>query len=148
MKSSEQHIEMGKMRRRRDQTDCQKFVNWLQERNPFTFEDEHLHSLSLGMVSEVGADDVNCENAEELGSAIHLKLDNVVLSKAKISHKDQLRSLNTLQNSARVDGKAESVNPTMLFLRLTAIAQRQEEDIEDYFSHELQQCLCPFLKEF
>ena len=64
--SSQQHVDLGQTRRCKNQSDCQKFVQWLKERNPFLFEDEHLHSLSLGLVSN-GRDDVNCENLEEVG---------------------------------------------------------------------------------
>ena len=52
MKSSEQHVEMGMSRRSRDYLDCQKILEWLQIRNPFQYEDQNLHSFSLGLVSD------------------------------------------------------------------------------------------------
>ena len=138
VKSSEQHVEMGVARRSRDYTDCQKFLEWLQQRNPFLYEDQHLHSLSIGLVS-TDRDDVNCDEAEEVGLAIQEKLDGMRMLTCKIKRKDQVQSLITLQNKIKVDGHSVSVNPTMLFTRLVAVAQREKEDIEEFFSFELTQ---------
>ena len=76
VKSSEQHVEMGITRRSRDHRDCQKFLEWLQQRNPFLYEDNCLHSLSLGMISDE-CDAVNCDQAEEVGQAIQDQLDGI-----------------------------------------------------------------------
>ena len=84
--SREQHVEMGVTRQSKDNADCEKFLTWLQEQNPFSFEGEHLHSLSSGLISKCTHDLVNCEIAEELGKQIQKKLD-------KLSVTDQLRSL-------------------------------------------------------
>ena len=68
--SSEQHFEMGATRTKRDYNDCKKFLKWLEERNPFLCSSKNLHSLSTGLVSITGHDDVNCENAEDIGFKI------------------------------------------------------------------------------
>ena len=52
VKSSKQHVEMGMERCSKDHSDCQKLLEWLQKRNPFLYDDEGLHSLSLGLVSD------------------------------------------------------------------------------------------------
>ena len=137
LNTSEQHVEMGVTRKSKDYADCKKFLNWHQERNPFNFEDEHLHSLSSGLVSKCTHDEVNCEKAEELGDQIQNKLDKVAVTNAKISRKDQLLPLKSLSNSIKVEGKAVSINPTLLFTRLSAIVQREEENVENYFSFEM-----------
>ena len=59
IKYSEQHIEMGSARRVRDFDDGCKFVEWLKKRNPFTYVDTHLQSLSSGLISVSGQDGVN-----------------------------------------------------------------------------------------
>ena len=71
-KSSEQHEEIGKSRTKQDYQDCLKFFNWLTRRNPFLIPDGNLHSLSGGMVSIQGKDDVNCERAEDIGKKFKL----------------------------------------------------------------------------
>ena len=49
----------------------------------------------------------------------------------------QLKSLDSLTKLIHISGqKALHLNPTVLFVRLAAVAQR-EEDVEDYFDFEL-----------
>ena len=100
------------------------------------FEDEHLHSLSLGLVSNC-RDGVNCENSEEVGLLMQKQLDNVKMPKCKIKRTDQVKSLITLQHSFKVDGKPVSFDPTTLFIRLTAVTQRESDDIEGFFEFQL-----------
>ena len=45
-KTSEQHDEIGKSRTIQDYKDCQRFYEWLTDRNPFHNADENLYSLS------------------------------------------------------------------------------------------------------
>ena len=81
--SSEQHLEMGCKRRKRDFEDGKKFYRWFETRNPFTYKDCDLHSLSLGTVSIDGKDNVNCENAEAIGKRIQTYLNGVIFTNAK-----------------------------------------------------------------
>ena len=136
LKSSEQHIEIGPTRKNRDYQDGTKFREWLEQHNPFSFEDAHLHSLSTGWVSMVGEDEVNCEKAEDLGLAIHQKLDNEKLAKASIKRKDKLCPIESLGNTVKIEKKSIYMSPTILFTRLAAVAQR-DEDVEQYFSYEM-----------
>ncbi|KAG1701696.1 hypothetical protein GQR58_004720 [Nymphon striatum] len=53
--------EMGVTRKSKDYVDCEKFITWFQERNPFNFKDEHLHSLSSGLVSKTTHDQEHSE---------------------------------------------------------------------------------------
>ena len=64
MKSSEQPIEMGMPRRSRDYLDCQNILEWLQIRNLFQYDDQNLHSLSLGLVSD-GKDEINFDKQKK-----------------------------------------------------------------------------------
>ena len=86
-KSSEQHRDLRPSRRKQDKEQGLKFTAWLQERNPFGFEDENLHSLSTEIISMARKDSVNCEDAEELGLKIKKELDNVSLSATTITRK-------------------------------------------------------------
>ena len=136
MKTSEQHVDLSSSRRKRDKEDGLKFTTWLEESNPFTYEDKHLHSLSTGIVSIEGKDNVNCERAEGLGLIIQKELDNTSLSSASIKRKHQIKPLDTLLNTVKVNEVKVYLNATTLFTRLAAIAKR-EDDEERYFSHEL-----------
>ena len=46
VKTSEQHTDASEPRRKRDLEDFTRFKNWLKERNPFTFTNTNLQSLS------------------------------------------------------------------------------------------------------
>ena len=129
---------MGKNRRIKDTEDCQKFFDWIEVRNPFNMIDSNLHSLSTGSVSMRGKDKVNCDDAESIGAKIQSKLDNAIFTEAKILKRDLIVSLDALTNEPLdIDSKDPvSVNPTLLFTRLAAIAER-EDDVEQYFDYEL-----------
>ena len=96
-KRSEQHIELGNSRKSRDLADCLKFYDWIKYRNPFTFQDEHLHLLSSGLVSK-SDDMVNCDQAVELEHQIHRQLDTISYKDATIKRKDQMVSLDRLMH--------------------------------------------------
>ena len=91
-KSSEQHEEIGKSRTKQDYQDCLKFLNWLTIRNAFLIPDENLHSLSSGMVSIQGKDDVNCKRAEDIGKKIQAALGNTAYNNASVKRKDQIKT--------------------------------------------------------
>ena len=105
--------------------------------NPFEYNDTNLHSLASGFVSISGKDEVNCEEAEELGSRIHNIPEGKTVLDAKIRRKDQMKALvDTLQNTIKIDEVKVYVNSTVLFTRLAAVAKR-EEDEENFFQYEL-----------
>ena len=68
-------------------------------RNPFLIPDENIHSLSSGMMSIKGKDDVNCERAEDLGNDIQAALDNISYNSTPVKRKDQLKTLASLHHS-------------------------------------------------
>ena len=109
---------------------------WLKERNPFEFVDANLHSLYSGLISVAGKDQVNCDNAEQLGATIHQQLDGSSLANANIKRRDCFTSLASLFNIVKVDDKQVFLDPIVLFTQLTAIAQR-EDDVEKYFPFEM-----------
>ena len=135
--SSDQHAEMSPKRMLIDTNDHMAFYRWIESRNPFNMEDEHLYSLSSGLVSIKDEDNVNAEKAEEIGLAIQESLNNVSFTEAKIKRKMHLNSLADLTESVNIPGdKSLHLNPTSLFVRLTAVTQR-EENVEEYFAYEM-----------
>ena len=136
IKSSEQHVDVTEARRCKDTHDYEKIKNWLEERNPFIYSDENLHSLSTGLTSTIGKDAANCEESKKLGKEIHNKLDGETMATATIKRKDQFKSLGSLINTVKIGDSSEIINPTILFTRLTAMAQH-EEDVEKYFNYEM-----------
>ena len=58
------------------------------------------------------------------------------ITQATIKRSEQVRSLDHLYPGIKVDKKKVNINPTILFSRLIAIVQR-EEDMAPYFDYEL-----------
>ena len=92
-------------------------------------------SLSSGLTAS-SDDDVNCDQTEQIGTKIHSQLDNVSIIDASIKRNDQVRSLEYLQPGIQVEKKKININPTLLFSRLIAVVQR-EEDMAPFFKYEL-----------
>ena len=110
-------------------------------------EGEHLYSLSNGLVSIKGQDDVYPEDTEKVGAAIHETLDNLAFTEAKIKRKMQLKLLYFLTDSINIPGKkAVQLNPANLFVILATVAQRQE-DVEEYFEYEMTNYPMPIYKD-
>ena len=136
VKTNDQHVDVTEARRKQDSIDYESLKAWLKERNPFEFADANLHSLSSGLISVAGKDQVNCDNAEQLGATIHQQLDGSSLANANIKRQDCFNSLASLFNIIKVDDKQVFLDPIVLFTRLTAIAQR-EDDVEKHFQFEM-----------
>ena len=64
------------------------------------------------------------------------KMDNIPLSEAKGKRKDSVVGFNDKMSSVNVDDKSVAINPTLLFVRLAALAGR-EDNIDKYFKYEL-----------
>ena len=136
---SDQNKELGETRRSKDLEHIDKFHNWFKTRNIFLVEDGNLYSLSTGLVSEIGKDDVNCEDAEEIGRLIQRTFDDSVVNACCIKRKDLLKPISSLLNTKTKTGKDKSIttdNEQALFIRLIAIADRVDS-IETVFKHEL-----------
>ena len=134
-RTSEQHIELGKSRVKRDNEDLTKLMNLFEIHNPFDVTESLLKSLSTGLtISDMM--DVNCDEAEKVGYAIQSKLDGVCLEEAKIKRKDKVTTLDSLRPGVKIDKTTVHIDPNILFTRLTAIVQ-SEDDVAAQFFYEL-----------
>ena len=79
---------------------------------------------------------ITFDQPEEVGRKIQKHLDNISVLEASIKKSEQVKSLNHLYPGIQVDKEKVQINPTLLFSRLIAIVQR-EEDITPYFDYEL-----------
>ena len=125
-KTSEKHDKIGKSRTIQDYKDCQRFYEWLTDRNPFHNADENLYSLSTGIVSSKDKDHANCEQAEEVGKTIQHGLD-ILFDTATIKEKDQITNLESLQDSKATKSKEEMAEPSVMFNRLITVATREDD---------------------
>ena len=88
--NSEQHVELGRSREKRDNTDLQKLLLWFNCDGPLNLAEFCLKSLFTGLVA---SENINCDNAEAVGEAIQNALDNVCIEDAVIPRKAQVRTL-------------------------------------------------------
>ena len=63
-------------------------------------------------------------------------MDGKTVLDAKIGRKDQMKALDALQNTIKIDEVKVYVNSTVLFTRVATVAKR-EEDEENFFQYEL-----------
>ena len=133
--TSEQHVDLGTSRSNRDFHDLNNIQQWFDQHEPFDLTEKRLRSLSSGLIA---ADDdcINCDKVEEIGARIQEQLDNLSIPDASIRRKDQIQALNHLYPAIQIDKQKVHFNPSILFTRLTAILQR-EEDIKPFFDYEL-----------
>jgi hypothetical protein len=131
-----QHPELGKSRTKRDNEDLSKILEFLELHNPFSTSDGRLRSLTSGTAT-AESDNINCDNAENVGSAIMLKMDGISFNNIKLKRSDHVRTLAHITTAATAGvQKKLNIDPTMLFNRLLVIMQRSS-DLEKYFAYEL-----------
>ena len=74
-KTSEQHIELGKNRIKRDNADFKKIELFFEVHNPFDPEEPDLRNLFTGLTAKTD-DQINCDQTEEIGKIINEKRTN------------------------------------------------------------------------
>ena len=136
VKRSEQHIDFGPSRLTQNHTDWKRFKDWLTARNPFTFEDSNLHSLSTGFISIAGEDEINCDDSGRTGANIQAGMDGKTFTEVRFKRNDQAKPLDWYQNTVTIDEVKVYINSKSLLTRLAAVAKR-EENGESYFYYEM-----------
>ena len=134
--TSHQHVEFGEARRQHDLRDMNKFLDWFRSYDPFDDNVPQLRSLASGLAASEG-DGINCDEAEKVGSEIQRSLDSVSVRNATIKRRHMVHTLNELKPGVKVDKQTVQIDPSILFLRCTALAQRENEDITAYFANEM-----------
>ena len=103
-------------------------TQWFDQHEPFDLTEERLQPLSSGLVA-ADSDCINCDKVEEVEARIQKQLVNLNTS---IKRKDQIKSLNHLYPAIQIDMQKMHFDPSVLFNRLSAILQI-EEDIKPFF---------------
>ena len=125
VKRSKQHIDFGPSRLTQDHTDWKRFKDWLTARNPFTFEDSNLHSLSTGFISIAGEDEINCDDSKRTGANIQAGMGGKSFTEVRLKRNDQAKPLDWYQNTVAIDEVKVYISSTTLFTRLAAIAKKK-----------------------
>ena len=145
-KTSEQHIELGASRSTRNCEDVSKVQICFDQHEPFNSNEHRLRSLASGLTASDG-DGINCDKTKEVVLKLQKQLDNISVLEASIKRSEQVKSLDHLYPAVQVDKQKVHINPTLLFSRLIAIVQR-EEDMSPYFDYELTSMPTSIFKDY
>ena len=124
-----------------------KCLDWFRSHDPFDGNVPQLRSLASGLASSEG-DGINCDETEKVGSEIQRSLDSVSVRNATIKRRQMVHTLNELKPGVKVDKQTVQIDPSILFLRCTAPAQRENEDITAYVAHEMTEVPTSLFRDF
>ena len=133
--TSDQHIEIGISRRKKDTEALKKLVDWFENNNPFDPNYPALRSLSSGITTSP-EDNINYDGVEIVGKSIQNKLDTLSTEECKIKRTDQVKTLVHLHNGIKVDGNTVHINLSVLFSRLILLVKK-EANRTKYFVYSL-----------
>ena len=120
---------------KRDNDDFQKVCSFFNKHNPFVIHDG-LICLTSGLSDT--KNDVNCDQAEDIGKLVQENMNDKMYSEVKSKKSDKVKNLQSLYSTVKVYGEKVDINPLALFLRLITVIERQPQiDIKSYFEYEL-----------
>ncbi|KAE8745769.1 hypothetical protein FOCC_FOCC007485 [Frankliniella occidentalis] len=133
--SSEQHVELRDSRVDRDTRHLQKFTDWLREHSPFAVQE---HPLKVMCVStgKLGADEVNCYKAKEVGLGLMRQMYGQNFGHATAKKKGIVVPLSYSGPVKKKKLSAEEINSNLLFMRMCRVGVTPEK-LKEYLKHEL-----------
>ena len=123
-KSSDQHHETSCSRQKRDCSDTQNIIDFLQKVIPFKGGTNVLRNIVTGMVS---SSNVNVEVALSVGDKIMSKMTGRTIQEFIPRRVDQC-VLMTTKGTQLENEKHSHVDPDLLFQRLVTVARRSDKD--------------------
>ena len=138
------HVDLGRSRRRRDFDDVTKLLQWFEDRNPFSLRDKRLHSLASGRAA-ADSDEITCDSAESVGLKIMKKMDGLPFKEVVLKKADRAKTLAQVNSKSVVGDQKLAIDGNILFSRLIIIMQRSS-NMEPYFQYELTAEPCALFK--
>ena len=126
--TSEQNVDLSCSRIMRDNNDLQTLTDWFDVHDPVYNDEPCLKSLSTELI---GAGAINFDKAKEIGQKIEETFDGVKMEEASIKHKDKVRNFKDLMPTTNIDDKDVHIDLTILFSRLTALANFKENILDN-----------------
>ncbi|KAK3108216.1 hypothetical protein FSP39_003394 [Pinctada imbricata] len=131
--SSEQHKDSYAPRQARNAKDMKTLSDFLQERDPFQADMKELRNIDNGVTADAN---VNVDHCLEVGQKIVKSLAGQDAMTHVFKRKHQATTLAT-KTSVKVDDELISVDPQLMFQRLTTIARETSPDLSEIFKYEL-----------
>ena len=141
--TSDQHVEIGKLRVQGDIDGLTKISRWFDIYHPF-FGKDSLHCISSGL-TEPNESNMNCDQVKEVGTVIREQIDTIVYSEILLKGKDVVKPPANLVDGIKLGKSSVHIDPTALFTRLHVLVEIAD-DVASYFQCELTQILRPCSK--
>lgn len=135
LKTSEQHVQhkdMGTSRQKRDHQDTATILHYLKERDP-SGDVGVLRSIATGSAAEPTA---NPERANDIGHQILHSMTGKPFTDVTFMKKNQMKTMAS-GTVIKANNDAVTVDPNLLFQRLTKAAEHTPNLLEDSFRYEL-----------
>ncbi|KAG1698819.1 hypothetical protein GQR58_005644 [Nymphon striatum] len=110
--------------RARTSETTRRFYMWLSANSPFVYTCESVVCLSTGMVA---GKIVNCDNAFEVGCIAASDMTNGNFSDVKLKRNDKVKNIASMTNTVTIPNKCVTINPAVLFSRITCILRDSSE---------------------
>lgn len=130
--TSDQHVDSTDSRITRDAADIEKLLEFFKKYNPFP-ETNKIMSIFSGIV---GNDSINCHQAYEIGMKSIESVIGTDFESLKLSRKNRVLSLKSVQSSVKVNDETVAINPLLLFQRL-CVNINSKNDMKSYLKFEL-----------
>jgi len=108
--ASEQHIELGKSRCKRDFKDLLKIQEWFDQHEPFDVKEVKLPGLTT-----TEGDSNNPDKADEVGLKIQMQIDGMNVAEASIKRSDHVKPHADLKPGIVVDQHKLNIYSTIIF---------------------------------
>lgn len=129
--TSLQHTDARDATVKRDDMDLAKIEDFLGAHNPF--RQGPLMNIATGVT---GDDKINCCDALEVGVQCMQKLDNVCFKDLKLSKKDKVMPLLTVNSKMKIHDEVVPIDPSLLFQRI-CVSRNFDTDVASFFKFEL-----------
>jgi hypothetical protein len=134
--SAKEHVDVTRARMKRDASDLEKLTRFFTSNSPFRYVDAcRLVSLSTGFAA-TEADKVTCDKADDIGSDIMRRWNNIEYKDMTLPKSDTVRTLANMYNTYKFDDGHTEIDANILFHRLVVLAQ-QQANVAEHFAYEL-----------
>ena len=111
-----------------------KCLDWFRSHDPSDGNVPQLPSLSSRLASSEGYG-INYDETKTVGSDIQRRFDSVYVRHATIKGHHMVHTVTELKSDVKAVEQTVQIDHSILFLRCTALAQPENQDITTYFAH-------------
>ncbi|KYN50525.1 hypothetical protein ALC57_00165 [Trachymyrmex cornetzi] len=130
--TSEQHVDAGVSRIKRDASDLDKLVSFFSTYDPFPASNT-ISSIYSGVV---GNESINCHQAAEVGTQLLHNTIGKSFASLKSVKKNRVQTLRSVHTYVKVHDEKIEINPLLIFQRI-ALNIKTKTDMKQYLKYEL-----------